>query len=174
MTERKPPKLNFESWVDKQIREAAERGEFDNLPGTGEPIPGVGTRPDDNWWLKGYLRREGVGGDAMLPLSLLLRRDVERLPETVRELNSERRVREAVAELNRRIVDWLRMPHGPCVPVAPVNANEVVAHWRTERETARTSRPPAPTGRPSPARAGQVTGDRRWWRRLVGRGRTTG
>ena len=27
-----------ESWVDQQIREAQERGEFDNLPGTGQPI----------------------------------------------------------------------------------------------------------------------------------------
>jgi hypothetical protein len=28
----------WESLVDKKIREAMERGEFDNLPGTGEPI----------------------------------------------------------------------------------------------------------------------------------------
>ena len=27
-----------ESWVDQQIREARERGVFDNLPGTGQPI----------------------------------------------------------------------------------------------------------------------------------------
>jgi hypothetical protein len=33
MTERKPPGVSFESWVEKQIREAADRGEFDNLPG---------------------------------------------------------------------------------------------------------------------------------------------
>jgi DnaJ family protein C protein 28 len=29
---------DWESWVDQQIREAQERGEFDNLPGTGKPI----------------------------------------------------------------------------------------------------------------------------------------
>src|SRR5947209_7840921 len=28
----------WESAVDKQIREAEERGEFDNLPGTGKPL----------------------------------------------------------------------------------------------------------------------------------------
>jgi hypothetical protein len=38
MTERKPPGMSFESWVDKQIREATERGEFDGLPGAGKPI----------------------------------------------------------------------------------------------------------------------------------------
>ena len=26
------------SWMDQQIREAQERGEFDNLPGTGKPL----------------------------------------------------------------------------------------------------------------------------------------
>lgn len=29
---------DWENWVDQQIREAQERGEFDNLPGTGKPI----------------------------------------------------------------------------------------------------------------------------------------
>ena len=29
---------DWEKWVDQQIREAQERGEFDNLPGTGKPI----------------------------------------------------------------------------------------------------------------------------------------
>lgn len=31
----------FESWIDRQIREAQERGEFDDLPGAGEPIKGL-------------------------------------------------------------------------------------------------------------------------------------
>lgn len=29
---------NWESWLDQQIREAQERGEFDDLPGKGKPI----------------------------------------------------------------------------------------------------------------------------------------
>jgi DnaJ homolog subfamily C member 28 len=35
MTERKKPG-DWESWVDQQIREAQERGAFDNLPGRGQ------------------------------------------------------------------------------------------------------------------------------------------
>ena len=38
MTERKPPGVGFGTWVERQIREATERGEFDNLPGTRKPI----------------------------------------------------------------------------------------------------------------------------------------
>ncbi len=33
MTERKPPGVSFETWIDKQIREATERGEFAHLSG---------------------------------------------------------------------------------------------------------------------------------------------
>jgi DnaJ family protein C protein 28 len=29
---------DWESWVNQQIREAQERGEFDDLPGTGKPL----------------------------------------------------------------------------------------------------------------------------------------
>jgi DnaJ family protein C protein 28 len=36
---RRPKDLsNWESWIDQQIREAQERGEFDDLPGSGKPL----------------------------------------------------------------------------------------------------------------------------------------
>jgi hypothetical protein len=41
--------MPYESWVDRQIREAIERGEFDNLPGQGKPIKGLNGRDDENW-----------------------------------------------------------------------------------------------------------------------------
>ena len=31
-------RLTLESWVDQQIREAQERGEFEDLPGMGQPL----------------------------------------------------------------------------------------------------------------------------------------
>jgi len=34
------------TWVDLQIRQAQERGEFDNLPGAGKPIEGLGGEHD--------------------------------------------------------------------------------------------------------------------------------
>ncbi|CAM4357810.1 DUF1992 domain-containing protein [Nocardia ninae] len=157
MTERKPAKLDFESWIDKQIREATARGEFENLPGAGKPIPRGSD--DENWWLKGYLRKEGVSGDALLPPSLLLRRDIERLPETVRELTSERAVRETVRELNKRVVDWLRLPHGPYVRIAPVDTEEIVEQWRAERRPKRSPDTSVVAPKPAPDTTS-------WWRRL--------
>ena len=37
MEQMKGPR-DWESWIDQQIREAQERGEFDNLPGKGKPL----------------------------------------------------------------------------------------------------------------------------------------
>jgi DnaJ family protein C protein 28 len=37
MKERKSSR-DWESWIDQQIREAQERGQFDDLPGAGRPI----------------------------------------------------------------------------------------------------------------------------------------
>ncbi|MGH3679555.1 MAG: DUF1992 domain-containing protein, partial [Natronosporangium sp.] len=116
------PHSRYESVVDQQIRQAQERGDFDDLPGMGKPVPGWGRPDDELWWLKGYVAREGLPTEPMLPPSLRLAKEIERLPETVRELATEAAVRETVRDLNRRIVEHLRTPHGPPVPVRPVNA----------------------------------------------------
>ena len=134
MAERKPPGMGFESWVDQQIREATERGEFDNLPGAGEPIPGQGMPEDENWWLRAYLAREQAT-DAALPTPLQLRREIEQLPDNVRGLRSEDDVREVVKDLNWRVLEWLRFPSGPQVPVRPVDEDGVVERWRADRAT---------------------------------------
>lgn len=136
MTERKPAAESFETWVDRLIREAQERGEFDNLPGKGKPIPGLGEPYDELWWVKGYMRREGLSTEALLPTSLRLRKEVSRLREDVRELPTERAVRDAVDDLNRRIADWLRAPSGPHLPPRPVNADAIVRQWRADRRSA--------------------------------------
>lgn len=138
MVERKPADESFESWIDKQIREATERGEFDNLAGEGKPLPGSGTPPEEHWWLKDYLRREGLPTEPLLPTPFRLRREIDQLPETVRDLPDEQRVREVVGGLNRRIAQWIRTGSGPPVLVRPVNADRVVEQWRAHR-----SAPPA-------------------------------
>src|SRR4051794_33097113 len=105
----------FRSVVDAQIRAAEERGAFDNLPGAGKPIPGLMEPDDPMWWIKGFVRREGVPADAMLPPSLAMRREIEKLPETLRPMRSEKAVREYVEDLNHRIRRWIQIPVGPQV-----------------------------------------------------------
>lgn len=86
--------MSFTSWVDKQISEAAERGAFDNLPGAGKPLPKRSEEDAGQAWLRDYLRREGVAAEELLPTPLRLRKEIERLTETVQDLRSEQEVRE--------------------------------------------------------------------------------
>jgi hypothetical protein len=44
--------------ADNLIREAMERGAFDNLPGAGKPIPDIDQPYDPMWWLKKKLADE--------------------------------------------------------------------------------------------------------------------
>jgi len=46
-----------ESLAERRIREAIRAGEFDDLPETGQPIPGAGTRDDDLWWVRSWIER---------------------------------------------------------------------------------------------------------------------
>ena len=172
MTERKPAGMGFESWIDKQIREATERGEFDGLAGTGKPLPGMGEPYDENWWLKDLLRREGAGSEGLLPTSLVLRRDLERLPDTVSAMNSEAEVRAYVVDLNARIVEWIRMPHGPQVRVAPVRADEVVDRWRHAHRPPPRSIAHLRENHSTTTKPEEYVTPRPWWRRLFRRDRT--
>jgi hypothetical protein len=123
----------FESLVDQQIRLAQERGEFDNLPGMGKPLPGAGQPDDDLWWVRGYLKREGLSAEPLLPTSLRLAREIERLPDTVADLPSEQMVRERVLDLNRRIAEYLRAPSGPHVRLRLVDPDDMAERWRAAR-----------------------------------------
>lgn len=154
----------YESAVDRAIREAAERGAFDDLPGRGKPLPQLDD-PSEDWWLRGYLRREGISGDLLLPPSVALRKEIDRLPGSLDELRSESDVRELIAAVNTRVVRHLRFPEGPRVPLRPVDVEAAVGAWRARRARPApagpapgVARPVEPSGRPGPAR-------RRWWRR---------
>ncbi|MEV1147840.1 DUF1992 domain-containing protein, partial [Micromonospora sp. NPDC049799] len=136
---------SWEATVEAQIRSAQERGEFDNLPGMGKPIPGRNVPYDESWWIKSFLERESLPTDLLLPTPLLLRRRVEQVPAEVRDLPTEAAVRAYVAVLNREILAWLRNPSGPRVVVRPVNADEVVRGWRERRHTTGSTNTDAPS-----------------------------
>jgi Domain of unknown function (DUF1992) len=111
----------WESRIDKQIREAEERGDFANLPGAGKPLADIGEPYDENWWVKGLLRRENM------PDQPALRKEVEALPERLAKLKLESSVRDIVTDLNNRI----RNDSGGTV--APVDLNAAIAAWKATR-----------------------------------------
>jgi hypothetical protein len=123
MTDRKPHDISIETWVDRQIRSAQEAGAFENLPGAGKPIPASST--DELAWVRGYLRRENLPSDALLPTPLRLRKEIENLRDTVAGLRTE---------------DAVRAHHG--LPAHPGRAGDSgVAGRRRRRCRAVASRP---------------------------------
>jgi hypothetical protein len=173
MTERKPRQQSFTSWIDQQIADAENRGVFDNLPGAGKPLNIKPTGDGDfgQAWMRDYARREGVSPEEFLPTPLKLRREIEQLAETVGEMRSEAEVRETFGDLNRRIVDWRRIPVGPPIHVRLVNTDEMVARWRAAQaakatqaleraQSARAGQSPEHARRPRPVRRPS------WLRRL--------
>lgn len=134
MTQRKPSSMSVPDWVEHQIRTAQQRGEFDNLPGTGEPIPDLDHRRDELAWVADYLRRENVDAATVLPPALALAKEVEQLPQRLRRERSPARVRELVEDLNARIRAAYRAPQsGPPMRVRPVDADTVLSQWRAAR-----------------------------------------
>ena len=123
--------MPYESWADRQIREATERGEFDNLPGAGKPIPGLGGRHDPNWWLKNFLEREQIS--MPLPPGLQLRKEIELLQDLVADVREEQQVREIVDVLNQRIRQHRLRPDGPPIMIRDLVADDVVREWRDRR-----------------------------------------
>jgi hypothetical protein len=106
-----------------------------------------------------------VSAEDLLPTPLKLRKEIERLADTVQGLRSEQEVREVVAGINRRILEWRRIPDGPPVFLPLVKADAMVSRWRAAQPAPSSGAPQAETGHP----AGQAVSSsprRRWWRRL--------
>lgn len=120
-----------ESFIDRLIREAQERGEFDNLPGAGKPIPGLDRPHDELWWVKQLLEREDL---SLAPATLALRKSVEQAIEGIRRAATEEQVRKLVAELNAEIARAnSRAATGPPTDIAPLDADDAVRRWRALR-----------------------------------------
>lgn len=130
MTERKPPDVPFESWVDRQIRDAESRGEFENLPGAGRPMEAVDAPYDELWWIKGKMQGEGI---SILPPTLKLRKEAEDALPLALRARSEREARRIVTELNEKITAALRRPPpGPLLNLKPFDVDAVAAEWRAK------------------------------------------
>jgi Domain of unknown function (DUF1992) len=131
MTERKPPGVSFETWVERRIREATERGEFDNLPGAGKPIPDLDKPHDELWWVREKLRREDF---AYLPPTIALRKEAEEALQAAAEAASEAEVRRIVADINAKIVEGNRKAaSGPPLNLTPFDVERVLRDWRRRR-----------------------------------------
>jgi len=115
--------------VDLQVQKAIERGEFDDLPGKGKPLPPLDDDP--NRRLKKLIEREKI---SVLPEALQLRKDDAELDATLDRQGSERVVRELLDTFNQRIVNARRQLQGGPPVITPLrDVDAEVAAWRDRR-----------------------------------------
>jgi hypothetical protein len=116
-------------WVDLQVQKAIERGDFDNLPGMGKPLPPMDNDP--NWWLKKLIEREKI---SVLPEALQLRKDDAELDALLDRQTSEPVVREMLETFNRRIINARRQLQGGPPVITPLrDVDAEVAAWRSRK-----------------------------------------
>lgn len=119
-------------WVDLQVKQAMERGEFDDLPGAGKPIEGLDKDYDPDWWLKKLIEREQITG--VLPASLQLRKDDAALDALLDRQRTEDEARRHVEEFNERVIAArYSLPEGPPLITMPRDVDETLAAWRARR-----------------------------------------
>ena len=145
--------------VENSIQQAIRRGEFDDLPGAGKPIPGLGATHDPDWWIRRKIETEKLTG--LGPPALRLRVENAELDDRLDELSREAEVREALEDFNRRVIEARRQLQGGPPVVTPTRDVETdVAAWARRREERVRAAAEAVTEPP--------VRRRRWWRRTTG------
>ncbi|MGX1573335.1 DnaJ family domain-containing protein [Cellulosimicrobium funkei] len=119
-------------YVDMVIDQAVRRGEFDDLPLAGKPIPGLTGTHDPDWWLKAVIEREQLTG--LGPPAMLLKTEDRELDDRLDRELDEQAVREILADFNARVVDARRqLLGGPPVVTPTRDVEHEVARWRARR-----------------------------------------
>lgn len=123
------------TWVDLEIEQAQRRGDFDNLPGAGQPIKGI-EQNDPDWWVKSLIEREKLDLSSALPTVMALRQERRGFPESLAGIADEVAVRERLEDYNARVLEDRRKPvAGPNSPAIAgrVDVEEMVEQWRLLR-----------------------------------------
>jgi len=91
--------------VERQIRDAMERGEFDHLPGAGKPLADLDAVYDPAWWARRWLERARVE-DAARDVRQAIARELPRLRADTDRTRAVRRIAEfnaVIAVLNEQL-----------------------------------------------------------------------
>jgi hypothetical protein len=129
MSARKPPGLGWESWIDRQVREATEQGEFDDLPGAGKPIPNLDKPYDALWWVKDKLRDEDL---TYMSPSVALRKEAYDARQAALAAPSEAQARSILHGINEKIRDANRRGiAGPPLMLVPYDVELIIGERRS-------------------------------------------
>lgn len=134
------------AFIETAIQVAIRRGDFDDLPGAGKPLEGLGTHNDPDWWIRRKIETENLTG--LGPPAILLRNEDRELDGQLDLLGRESDVREVLEDFNRRVIEARRqLQGGPPVVTAPRDIDATVAAWRERRAARPTASVPEGTRR---------------------------
>lgn len=126
------------AFIETAIQVAIRRGDFDDLPGAGKPLEGLGTHHDPDWWIRRKIETENLTG--LGPPALLLRTEDRELDGELDRLGREADVRTVLEDFNRRVKEARRqLQGGPPVVTEPRDVEAEVTAWamrRAERSSA--------------------------------------
>lgn len=125
------------AYIESAIQVAIRRGDFDDLPGAGKPLEGLGTHHDPDWWIRRKIETENLTG--LGPPAILLRTEDRELNDELDLLAREADVRAVLEDFNRRVTEARRqLMGGPPVVTQPRHVDAEVEAW-AERRAARRS-----------------------------------
>ncbi|GAB3596282.1 DnaJ family domain-containing protein [Microbacterium tumbae] len=143
---------NKHEFVESAIQVAIRRGDFDDLPGAGKPIEGLGAHHDPDWWIRRKIENENLTG--LGPPALMLRVEDRELDEQIDGLSREDDVRAVLEDFNRRVIEARRqLQGGPPVVTRTRDVDAEVTAWQQRRASH-----PAPAPEPERPRR-----RRRWF-----------
>ncbi|MCW2829434.1 MAG: hypothetical protein JWP31_126 [Aeromicrobium sp.] len=151
-------------WANLQVEQAMRRGDFDQLPGAGKPIPGIDRPHDPDWWIKRLVEREKI---SVLPPALALRKEDARLDDVLDRETTAEGVCRVVDDFNARIIDARRQLQGGPPVITPLRDRDLeVVAWSQRR----TDRIAQQKQRLAEIRAAEAAASPpAWWRRLLQR-----
>jgi len=109
--------------VERAIQAAQEAGEFDDLPGSGRPIPGIDRPYDPAWWVRNWVERDRADAEVR-ELSARLRREV---PQAV-GLEDAAEARARLEALNQAI-DRVNAQNNGSIALARVDVDRLLQHF---------------------------------------------
>lgn len=127
-----PTSADRAAYVETAIQQAIRRGEFDDLPGAGKPLPGLNGRHDPDWWIRRKIESERLTG--LGPPALTLRSEDAALEDRLDGMHREEDVRAAIEDFNLRVKEARRqLLGGPPVVTKLRDPDHEVRAWRERR-----------------------------------------
>jgi hypothetical protein len=133
-----PTAADRAAYVETAIQQAIRRGEFDNLPGAGKPLPGLNGRHDPDWWIRRKIESEQLTG--LGPPALTLRSEDAALDDRLDGMHREQDVRAAIDDFNLRVKEARRQLLGGPPVVTQLRDPDLAVRASRERRLERAQR----------------------------------